>query len=89
MRKKKSRKPVPTSFVPWIEALGNKDNIIEATGNRSRLVISLKEISKINREALDKLGVKSLIMMNNKVTLVIDDDASLIANEINQILLYK
>ncbi len=88
VNKRKTHKQVSTSYAPWIEALGGKNNIITANGNRSRLVISLKEISKINRESLDKLGVRSIITMNNKVTLVIDYDASLIANEINQNLLY-
>ena len=88
-RKKKINKSGADSFISWIEALGDKDNIIEISGNRSRLVVSLKDTDKINRNTLDKLGVKNIIMMNNKITLVINNDASLIAKEINQNLLQK
>ena len=65
-RKKKINKSGADSFISWIEALGDKDNIIEISGNRSRLVVSLKDTDKINRNTLDKLGVKNIIMMNNK-----------------------
>lgn len=88
-RKKKINKSGANSSISWIEALGDKDNIIEISGNRSRLVVSLKDTDKINRNTLDKLGVKNIIMMNNKITLVINNDASLIAKEINQNLLQK
>ena len=88
-RKKKINKSGANSSISWIEALGDKDNIIEISGNRSRLVVSLKDTDKINRMTLDKLGVKNIIMMNNKITLVINNDASLIAKEINQNLLQK
>ncbi len=88
-RKKKINKSGADSSISWIEALGDKDNIIEITGNRSRLIVSLKDTDKINRKTLDKLGVKNIIMMNNKITLVINNDASLIAKEINQNLLQK
>lgn len=88
-RKRKINKSEANSSISWIEALGDKDNIIEISGNRSRLVVSLIDTDKINREALDKLGVKNIIMMNNKITLVINNDASLIAKEINQNLLQK
>lgn len=86
-RKRKINKSEANSSISWIEALGDKDNIIEISGNRSRLVVSLKDTDKINRMTLNKLGVKNIIMMNNKITLVINNDASLIAKEINQNLL--
>lgn len=88
-RKKKINKSGADSSISWIEALGDKDNIIEITGNRSRLIVSLKDTDKINRKTLDKLGVKNIIIMHNKITLVINNDASLIAKEINQNLLQK
>ena len=66
----------------WIEALGGKENIayVEAVG--SRINLSLKNKELINREKLNELGVKSVLSMSNKVTLVVNNQAVDIANSI-------
>ena len=70
----------------FIKALGNIDNINEASANGSRLNIKLKDLNAINRDELTRLGVSSLITMSNKITLVIEGKAEKIANNINKAL---
>ena len=79
---KKGRKAINNS--DWLIALGNKENIkeISATGSRLSVVLVNKEI--INREKLKELGVSSVLVMSNKVTLVIEGKAEQIANSIKQ-----
>ena len=55
----------------FIEALGGKENIssFELRG-QSRLVLTLKDYSKIKRDELDKFYVSRLLEMSDKVILV-------------------
>ena len=55
----------------FIEALGGKENIssFELRG-QARLVLTLKDYSKIKRDELNKFYVSSLLEMSDKVILV-------------------
>ena len=61
-----------------------KGNIkeIKAIGSRLNLVLLDKE--KINRGRLKELGVTSILVMSNKVTLVIEGQAEKIASSIQK-----
>ena len=58
----------------WVDALGGSDNILEVTSAGSRLSIKIKNGDLINRDALTGLGVTSIVLMSNKVTLVTNLD---------------
>ena len=66
----------------WLLALGDKDNVKEVSATGSRLSLVLVDKEKIDREKLKELGVKSVLVMSNKVTLVIEDKAEQIASSI-------
>ncbi len=66
----------------WVLALGDKENIKEVTAVGSRLSVVLVDKEKINREKLNELGVSSVLVMSNKVTLVIEGKAEQIAASI-------
>ena len=70
----------------WFVALGGKENIkeINATGSRLSLVLNDKE--SIDREKLKQLGVSSVVTMSNKVTLVIESKAEMIAEKLKSSL---
>lgn len=58
----------------WVEALGGNDNIVDVSSTGSRLSIKIKNRDLINRDALTKLGVTSIVLMSDKVTLVTNLD---------------
>ena len=78
----KSKKPLDSSV--WLLALGDKENIKEVSATGSRLSVVLVDKEKIDREKLKELGVKSVLVMSNKVTLVIEDRAELVAASIQK-----
>lgn len=63
----------------WHAALGDKDNIIEATQKGSRLILVLKNYSLIDKDALRDLGVTNFIQGSQKITLVLKDGVGDIA----------
>ena len=67
----------------WLIALGGKDNINNVSAIGSRINLSLKDKEKIDREKLTSLGVNSVLVMSNKVTLVIANNAVDIAETIS------
>lgn len=69
----------------WIEALGGKDNILSVTAVGSRINLTLKDKEAIDRNKLTEYGVKSVLVMSNKVTLV-KEKAVDTANAINEAL---
>ena len=86
LRKKGQPKAKKVSDVEWFLALGGQKNIKSVTAVGSRLSLILINKDNIDRERLKQLGVSSVLVMSNKVTLVIEGQAERIAEVINNSL---
>lgn len=82
VHRKKGQKVITDNNV-WFLALGNKENIKEISGVGSRLTIKLVDKDKIDREKLKELGVSSVLVMSNKVTLVVEGQAEKLSEILN------
>ena len=58
----------------WQDALGGKDNILDIQATGSRLVAKIKNKELVNRDKLTELGVSSIVLMSDKITLVTNLD---------------
>ena len=58
----------------WQDALGGADNIIDIQATGSRLVAKIKNKELVNRDKLTELGVSSIVLMSDKITLVTNLD---------------
>lgn len=74
-QKKKFRSDRQAANETILLALGGRENIISASSSGSRLVLQLKDYSKLQDDVLKQAGVSSILRMTNKVTLVIGQDA--------------
>ena len=80
------KKSAPTKQVSqaspneWQEALGGIDNILDIQATGSRLVAKLKNKELVNRDKLTELGVSSIVLMSDKITLVTNLDNQKIAD---------
>lgn len=79
----KKKKVVKVDNSLWIDNLGGKENIESVNQVGSRINLVLKDKEMINKDNLKELGVKSVLVMSNKVTLVIENNAEDIAKAIN------
>ena len=70
----------------WIEALGGIDNISDISSTGSRLTVKLNNKELINRDSLNQLGVTSIVMMSDKVTLVTNLDNTKIVEYVKNCL---
>ena len=81
------KKGVPAKVVStaapdeWLEALGGKDNVVDVSSTGSRLTAKLKNKDLVNRDKLTELGVSSIVMMSDKITMVTNlDNQKIIEN---------
>lgn len=68
----------------WIDSLGGRDNINDYIATRSRLTISLKDLTLLKEDKLKEMGVSNIMKMSNKIILVIENKAELIASSISK-----
>ncbi len=58
-----------------ITYLGGKDNIVNAECNMSRLKVILKDVSKADKEAIQKIGAKGVVEIDNQLKIIFDKKA--------------
>jgi len=68
-----------------VELLGGLDNIVNYEVNKSRFVVELKDVSKADKEAIQKLGAQGIVEIDNQLKIILGDNAKQIKNYINEL----
>ena len=58
-----------------VEYLGGKDNIISTETSLSRFKVTLKDVSIVNKEAIQKLGAKGIVEIDNQLKIILGSDS--------------
>ena len=58
-----------------VEALGGKSNIVDYEFNKSRFIVTLKDVTIANKEAIQKLGARGIVEIDNQLKIIIGDNA--------------
>lgn len=66
-----------------VQCLGGKDNIINYEVNNSRFIVTLKDITKANKDAIQKMGAKGILEVDNQLKIVLGSGADKIIKYIN------
>ena len=53
-----------------VQYLGGKDNILDTKVNMSRFIVTLKDISKVDKESIQKLGAKGIVEIDNQLKII-------------------
>ena len=72
---KANRKEAKIDFNKLVELLGGKDNIIDTEINLSRFKANLKDVSKANKEGIQKLGAKGVVEIDNQLKIILGPDS--------------
>ena len=59
-----------------VEYLGGKDNIVNYEVNKSRFVVTLKDITKVNKESIQKMGAQGMVEIDNQLKIILGDSAN-------------
>lgn len=58
-----------------VDYLGGKDNIIKTEVNLSRFKATLKDVTLVNKEGIQKLGAKGIVEIDNQVKIILSPES--------------
>ena len=61
--------------------LGGKDNII----NKSRFIVTLKNVDIVNKEAIQKLGAQGIVEIDNQLKIILGEGAHQLKKHIDEL----
>jgi len=65
--------------------LGGKDNVIDYQVNKSRFIVNLKDVSKANKEGIQKMGAQGIVEIDNQLKIILGSSAKQIKKYINEL----
>lgn len=82
---KANKKDANLDFNKLVELLGGKENIISTETNLSRFKVTLKDVSKANKEGIQKLGAKGIVEIDNQLKIILGPESKQLKKYIDEI----
>lgn len=82
---KLNRKDVKLDMNKLVDYLGGKENIIDTEINLSRFIVSLKDIDKVNKDAIIELGAKGIVELDNQLKIILGPNSKQLKKYIDDI----
>lgn len=82
---KSNKKDLSLEFNKLVELLGGKDNILETEMELSRFKVTLKDITKANKEGIIKLGAKGVVEIDDQLKIIFGNDAKQLKKYIREL----
>ena len=84
---KLNKKDVNIEMNKLVNYLGGKNNILNIEVNKSRCKITLEDISIVNKEAIQKIGAKGIVEIDNQLKIILGSDAKVLKKYIDEYIL--
>jgi len=68
-----------------VNYLGGKDNILDSEVNMSRFKVTLKDVTKVDKDAIQKLGAQGIVEIDNQLKIIFGSDARQLKKYIDEI----
>ena len=72
---KLNKKNFTSEINSLVQYLGGKDNIIDSEVNMSRFKVTLRDVSIVDKEAIQKLGAKGIVEIDNQLKIIFGPNA--------------
>lgn len=82
---KATKKDAGLDFNKLVELLGGKDNIVNTETNMSRFKVTLKDVSKADKEGIQKLGAKGIVEIDNQLKIILGSESKQLKKYIDEI----
>lgn len=82
---KASKKDAILNMNKLVDYLGGKDNIISTEVNLSRFIVKLKDVSLVNKEAIQKLGAKGIVEIDDQIKIILGQNSKQLKKYIDEI----
>ena len=82
---KSNKKDLKLELNKLVELLGGKDNIIETEVEMSRFKVTLKDITKANKEGIIKLGAQGVVEIDDQLKIIFGSNAKQLKKYIDEL----
>lgn len=82
---KSNKKDLKLELNKLVDYLGGKDNIIETEVEMSRFKVTLKDVSKANKDGIMKLGAKGVVEIDDQLKIILGNNARQLKKYIDDI----
>lgn len=65
--------------------LGGKDNIIDYEFSKSRFIVNLKNVDKVNKEGIQKMGAQGIVEVENQLKIIVGEEAKQLKKYIDEL----
>ena len=70
------RKDFKMELNKLVEYLGGKDNLLDYEFHKSRFIVNVKDVNKVNKEGIQKLGAQGIVEIENQLKIILGPDAT-------------
>ena len=82
---KTNKKDVKLELNKLVQYLGGKDNIVKHEVSMSRFKVEVKDLTKVNKEAIQKMGARGIVEIDNQLKIILGPDAKQLKKYIDEI----
>lgn len=82
---KSKRKDFKLEANKLINLLGGKENVIDYEVNQSRFIVNLKDVTKVNKEGIQRMGAQGIVEIDNQLKIIFGSQAKQIIKNINDL----
>ena len=82
---KSNKKDLKLERNKLVEYVGGKDNIVETEVEMSRFKVTLKDITKANKEGIIKLGAQGVVEIDDQLKIIFGSNAKQLKKYIDEI----
>lgn len=82
---KATKKEAKLDFNKLVELLGGRENIIDTEINLSRFKVTLKDVSKANKDGIQKLGAKGIVEIDNQLKIILGPESKQLKKYIDEL----
>ena len=82
---KSNKKDVNLDLNKLVDLLGGKDNILETELEMSRFKVTLKDITKANKEGIIKLGAQGVVEIDDQLKIIFSNNAKQLKKYISEL----
>lgn len=65
--------------------LGGRDNILDYSYTKSRFTVSLKDISAVDKESIQRMGAQGIVEVDNQLKIILGEDARQLIRYIDEL----
>lgn len=82
---KSKRKDFKIEINKLVSYLGGKDNIVSYEVNKSRFIVTLKNVNIVNKEGIQKMGARGIVEIDNQLKIILGENANVLKKHIDEL----